>query len=132
MIEEVDWVDPILYLLDTSLTQCFAFEGFSDDQMAAFALDWPQSQGLIPRLMEVLSKTNRGLRDSRVTGYFLSFFFKNLLLKSAFSNVHDEPVVASPRIHKKLKRLDRFTRSVEHLHAHHLAFAGTKSLYISF
>ena len=134
LIDEVDWVDPILFLLEKSLAQCFEFDSFSDDQIAALTHDRPQNQGLDPRLLSIMRESNRSFKDSRVTRELLSYLSKNQLVQKAFdsSSEHDEPSFSSVRMQREFKQLEKFAQSVEHLHSHHLAFSGIKSLHISF
>ena len=134
LIDEVDWVDPILFLLEKSLTQCFDFDSFSDDQIAALMLDRPQNQGLDPRLLSILRESNRSFKDYRVTRALLSYLSKNHLVQKTLDSSckHDEPSFSSVRMQREFKQLEKFAQSVEHLHSHHLAFSGIKSLYIIF
>jgi hypothetical protein len=134
LIDEVDWVDPILFLLDKSLTQCFEFDSFSDDQIAALTFDLPKNQGLDPRLLSIMRESNRSFKDSRVTRALLSCLSKNHLVQKVLDNPceHDEPSFSSVRMQREFKQLEKFTQSLKHLHSHHLVFSGIKSLYISF
>ena len=134
LIDEVDWVDPILFLLEKSFAQCFGFDSFSDDQMAALTLDCPQNQGLDPRLLSIMRESNRSFKDSRVTRALLSSLSKNNLIQKALENSceHDDASFMPVRMQREFMQLEKFAQSVEHLHSHHLAFSGIKSLYISF
>ena len=134
LIDEVNWVDPILFVLEKSLTQCFEFDSFSDDQIAALTLDRPQNQGLDPRLLSIMRESNRSFEDSRVTRALLSCLSKNHLVQQALDNSceHGEPFLSPLRMQREFKQLEKFAQSVEHLHSHHLAFSGIKSLYITF
>jgi hypothetical protein len=134
LIDEVDWVDPILFLLEKSFAQCFKFDRFSDDQIAAFTHDLPHSQSLDPRLLSIMRESNRSFEDSRLTRALLSYLSKNHLVQKALDNSyeHDEPSFSSVRMKREFKQLEKFTESVKHLHSHHLIFSGIKSLYISF
>ena len=134
LTNEVDWIDPILFLFEESLVHCFELDHFSKDQISLLTLDRPENQGLDVRLLSVLREANRSFSDPRVTRSLLSFFSSNPLIQKALvsSIDHDDPAGYSARMQREFKRLDRFTQSVEHLHAHHIAFSGINSLQISF
>ena len=134
LIDEVNWVDPILFLLEKTLVQCFEFDSFSDGQIAALTLDRPQNQGLDPRLLSIMRESNRSFKDSRVTRALLSCLSKNHLVQQALDNSceQDEPFLSPLRMQREFKQLEKFAQSVEHLHSHHLAFSGIKSLYVIF
>ena len=134
LIDEVDWVDPMLFLLEKSLAQCFEFDSFSDDQIAALTVDLPRNQGLDPRLLSIMRESNRSFKDSRVTRALLSYLSKNHLVQKVLENSceHDELSFSSVRMRREFKQLEKFAQSIKHLHSHHLVFSGIKSLYISF
>ena len=134
LIDEVNWVDPILFVLEKSLTQCFEFDSFSDDQIAALTFDRPQSQGLDPRLLSIMRESNRSFKDPNVAHALLSCLSENHLVQKALdkSFENDDSSVTFVRMQREFKQLEKFSQSVEHLHSHHLAFSGIKSLYITF
>ena len=134
LTNEVDWVDPILFLLEESLVSCFEINRFSRDQISLLTLDRPENQGLDVRLLSVLREANRSFSDPRVTRSLLPFLSSNPTIQKALVSSSDQgdPAGHSFGMQRELKRLDRFTQTVENLHAHHLAFSGTNSLKIYF
>ena len=132
LIDEVDWVDPILFLLEKTLIQCFGLDKFSDDQIASLMLERPENQGLDPRLLSIMRESNRSFNDSRLTRSLLSFLSENLLVQQVLSTSADDdvPTFTSVRMQREFKQLEKFARSVEHLHSHYLAFSGIESLQV--
>ena len=134
LIDEVDWIDPILFLFEKSLIQCFGLGKLSEDQVASLMLVRPENLGLDPRLLSIMRESNRSFKDPRLTRSLLSFLSENLLVQQALANSSDDDrtVLNSVRMQREFNQLEKFARSVEHLHSHYLAFSGIKSLQISF
>ena len=131
LVSEIRDLDPMLYLLNTMLVNCFGFEGFTEKQLASLNIDSVRNQGIDSRLLSIMRESNRSFNDSRITRSLLKFLLKSQLVQAALSDSSDQQSqLASARLDREFRRLVRFAKSESHKHVHALTFAGVDSLFV--
>lgn len=131
LVGEVQGIDPMLYLLETMLVNCFGMECLSEEQREALKINSLRNQGLDPRLLTIMRESNRSFNDSRVTRSLMNFLSGSKLVQAALlDSSGDQSIPSVVKLNKEFKRLSRFAKSVNHRYIHTLAFSGVESLFV--
>ena len=129
LVDRIDWMDPILYLLDQTLMDSFGFEGFSPKHRDSLKIDAALNQAVDMRILAILRESNRSFQDPRLTRVLLRLLSDNENFRKALQTSFGDSA-GSCRIKQEFDRLDQFTQSLEHMHAHSLAFSGSNTMHI--